>query len=89
MCNGSTNKTARVQFPTTYPRFIVHYLDAGYFSCFLSPAVFFKIISFENSFRNTFKVSNGLDPDQARQFVGHDLFPNCLQGLSADDYSRH
>ena len=29
-------------------------------------------------------MSNSLDPDQARQFVGPDLGPNCLQRLSAD-----
>ena len=35
-------------------------------------------------FRNTIRVSNSLDPDQARQFVGPDLGPNCLQRLSAE-----
>ena len=40
------------------------------------------------SFRNTISVSNGLDPDQARLFVGSDLDPNCLQRLSADGTSR-
>ena len=29
-------------------------------------------------------MSNSLDPDQARQNVGPDLGPNCLQKLSAD-----
>ena len=33
-------------------------------------------------------MSNRLDPDQARQIVGSDLGPNCLQRLSADDISR-
>ena len=33
-------------------------------------------------------MSNCLDPDQARYFVGADLGPNCLQRLSADDTSR-
>ena len=33
-------------------------------------------------------MSNSLDPDQARQFVGPDLGPNCLNRLSADDTSR-
>ena len=28
---------------------------------------------------NTIRVSNSLDPDQARHFVGPDLGPNCLQ----------
>ena len=30
-------------------------------------------------------MSNSLDPDQARHFVGPDLGLNCLQGLSADN----
>ena len=39
----------------------------------------------KNAFRNTTKVSNSLDPDQARRFVGPDLGPNCFQISSADD----
>ena len=35
-------------------------------------------------FFKTIRVSNSLDPDQARHFVGPDLGPNCLQRLSAD-----
>ena len=39
-----------------------------------------------NSFKNTIRVLNGLDPDQARPFVGPYLVPDCLQRLfSADD----
>ena len=33
-------------------------------------------------------MSNSLDPDQARRFVGPDLGPNCLPRLSADDTGR-
>ena len=33
-------------------------------------------------------MSNSLDPDQARRFVGPDLGPNWMQRLSADDTSR-
>ena len=33
-------------------------------------------------------MSNSLEPDQARHFVGPDLGPNFLQRLSADDTSR-
>ena len=33
-------------------------------------------------------MSNGLDPDQARRYVGPDLGPNCLQRLSTDDKVR-
>ena len=47
---------------------------------------FFKINFFKKLFhRNTIRVSNGLDPDQDRRFVGPDLDPYCLQRLSADD----
>ena len=54
--------------------------------CFcLSSAVFFKIEVFKNSFRNTIRVSNGLDPDQDRHSVGPDLRPNCLLRKSAGD----
>ena len=42
----------------------------------------------KNSIRNTITVSNSLDPDQARRYVGPDLDPNCLQSSSADDTSR-
>ena len=38
-------------------------------------------------FRNTVKMSNCLDPDQARHFVGLDLCPDCLQNISAGDKS--
>ena len=37
---------------------------------------------------NTIRVSNSLDQDQARHFVGPDLGPNCLQGQSEDNKSR-
>ena len=49
---------------------------------------FFLNQPFRFFFRNTISMSNILDPDQARQLVGPDLGPNCLQGLSADDTSR-
>ena len=35
-------------------------------------------------FFNAIRVSNSLDPDQARHFVGPDLGPTCLQSISAD-----
>ena len=51
--------------------------------------IFFPKLAFsKNSFRNTIRVWNSLDPDQARHFVGPDLDPNCLQRLSADNTSR-
>ena len=45
----------------------------------------FKInFFFKNSFENTVRESNSLDPYQARHFVGPDLGPKCLQKLSVD-----
>ena len=55
---------------------------------FLSSADSSNINFLKNSFENTIKVSNSLDPDQARQNVGPDLGPNCLQRLSTNDTSR-
>ena len=51
----------------------------------LSSADFFKISFFsKNHFRNTIRVSKGLEPDQDRLSVGPDLDPNCLQRLPTD-----
>ena len=50
--------------------------------------IFSKSTFSKNFFRNTFRVSNSFDPDQARHFVGPDLGPNCLQRLPADDTRR-
>ena len=50
---------------------------------FFSKSSFSKI-----SFRNTIRVSNSLDPDQARRCVGPDLGPSCSQALSADGTGR-
>ena len=41
--------------------------------------IFFKINFLKNSFRNTIRMSNSLDPD---------LGPNCLPKLSAADTGR-
>ena len=49
---------------------------------------FLSKLSFsKNSFWNTIRVTNSLDPDQDRHIVGPDLGPNCLQRLSADNKS--
>ena len=51
--------------------------------------IFFSKSTFsKNYFRNTIRVSNSLDTDQIRRFVGPNLGPNCLQRLTADDISR-
>ena len=61
----------------------------GNFACFLSSADFFSKSTFsKNAFKNIIRVSNSLDSDQARHFVGPDLGPNCLQRFSADDTDR-
>ena len=48
-----------------------------FFMILLSPADFFKIYYFKDSFRNTIRVSNSLDPDQDRQNPGPDLETVC------------
>ena len=54
----------------------------------LSADFFFKINFSKEYFRNTIKVSNNLDLDQARHIEGPDMGPNCLQSLSAYNTSR-
>ena len=52
----------------------------------LSSADFFQNLLFLQkilSRKNTIRVSNSLDPDQDRHFVGPDLGSTCLQRLSA------
>ena len=44
-------------------------------------AIFYSL---DAGFFNTIRVSNSLEPDQARHFVWPDLGPNCLQRLSGD-----
>ena len=53
---------------------------------FLPSADFLKIklTLSKNYFNNIIRVSNSLDPDQARHLVGPDLGSNCLQRISAD-----
>ena len=46
---------------------------------FVSSADFFSKLTFsKNSFRNTIRINNFLDPDQGQHFVGPDLVPNCF-----------
>ena len=47
-----------------------------------------KLSFSKNSFRDTIRKSNPIDPDQDGRSVGPNLDPNCLQRLSADDESR-
>ena len=58
----------------------------GNFSCFCCCLLNFSKSTFsKNALRNTIRESNSLDPDQDQHSVDHDLEPNCLQKLSAED----
>ena len=46
---------------------------------------FSKLTFSKNCFKNTFRVSNYLDPVQDRHPVGPELGPNCLQRSLAED----
>ena len=61
----------------------------GKFACFFGHLwILYKNQPFsKESSRNTIRVPNSLDPDQAQPFVGPDLGPNSLQRLSADNNS--
>ena len=50
--------------------------------------IFSKSTFLKNYTWNTIRVSNSLDPDQAKRNVGPDLGPKCLHRLSADNTSR-
>ena len=54
-----------------------------FLSLFCRLLIFFSKSTFskKKSFMNTIRVSNSVDPDQARRFVGPDLGPNCLQNI--------
>ena len=58
--------------------FLVHYLIKLIMLFLLSADFFSKSTFSKNSVRNTIRVSNSLDRDQARHFVMPDLGPNCL-----------
>ena len=55
---------------------------------FLHTLLLCHILLWMLDFFTTIRVSNSLDPDQARQNVGPDLGPNCLQRLTTDNKSR-
>ena len=85
MPTGSMPKTI---FPPTLPSKSLLYLTEltlcflGFFLAILLSADFFRINLFEKFFH--YRVSNSLDPGQARLSVWPDLDPNCLLRLSAD-----
>ena len=57
------------------------------FPCFFVICLYFQNQLFHKILRHTISVSNSLDQDLARHFVGPDLGLNCLQRLSANDAS--
>ena len=61
----------------------------GNFTFLFIAVVFFNLRFQKNSFKNTIRVANRLDPDQATHFDRPDLVPNCLQRSSADDINCH
>ena len=57
----------------------INFCMLGNFSCFCCRQLtLFKLTFWKIIFRNTIRVSNGLDPDQDRHVVDPDLGPNCL-----------
>ena len=52
--------------------------------CFVVCVILFQF-TFSKIFRNTIKVSNSLDSDQAGRFVIPGLGPNCLQKATLGD----
>ena len=61
----------------------------GNFACFSAVCIFFSKSTFSKiAHRNAIRVSNSLDPDQARRSAGPDLGPNCLQRLSTENTGR-
>ena len=62
----------------------------GNFGCFVVVCFFLfsKKLPFPKPFKNTIRVSNCLDTDQAQHFFGPDLGPSSLQHLSTDNTSR-
>ena len=69
--------------------FLFNSRPTGLFCILFCCLLFFKKSTFsKNSFRNTIRLSNSLDPDQAQQNVGPYLGSNCFQMLSADGTNR-
>ena len=84
--------TCKNKLPQRLIIFLKDQSDLGswvvFHALFLLSADFFSNLTFsKSSFSNTIRVSNRLNPGQARRSVGPDLAPNCLQKLSADDTS--
>ena len=58
----------------------------GYFFIIICCLLIYLKLHFSKSFfKNSHRVSNSLDQDQAQPYVGPDLGPDCLQRSSAND----
>ena len=53
----------------------------------VNPLSIFMLLT-NSVLRNTIRLPNSLDPNQARRFVEPDLGPHCSQRLSADNTGR-
>ena len=75
----------RANLPERCADFAISSLHAeNFFMLLVVVCRFFSKLTFsKNSFRNTIRVSDSLDPD--RHSVGPDLGPDCMLRLSADD----
>ena len=93
-CNDDLAQTYSLMFTLPQPREVYHTADRSkslhawvIFHAFCRLLIFFFFQNHpfrNNTFRNTIRVSNSLDPDQVRHLVGPDLGPNCLQRIKAD-----
>ena len=83
-----TNKLTPVQSPPYNLRIVGGCIPVKIFACWVIFHAFFCHWPIFFFLKNSFRVSNSLDLDQARHFVGPDLGPNCLPRLSADGTSR-
>ena len=72
-------------------RYRVNTLHAGqlFMLCYCCLLTFFHFnFCQKKSFRNTIRVSNSLDLDQAQHSVSSDLGPDCLQRLSVEQMTK-
>ena len=67
--------------------FFFGFLSAGYFGMFLLSFFSCCFWCFRNYNKNTTKVINSLDPEQAHRFNEPNVRPNCFQKLAHDKRS--
>ena len=77
-----------MKFRTCISGYFIYFIFAFRLSAYCFSSSSSKSSFSKYSFGDTIRVSNSLDPDQVRRFVGPGLGPNCLQRYSADGTSR-